>query len=475
MNTTPRYEKEDIVINFRDMLVHILRRWRSIVVGVLVVTLLAGAYQYAKDLNTYKRALATPSDKTATVQLEGLALANANQALQYQKLYELQAEYNRASLLMQIDPGAVNTQTLSYLVTGAKSYVTAALYQTHLGNLSMYETIAAEAAPKNNASHVMELVTVTIQADSGADTLADHAMLNIKIIAPTQELCAAIAQPIKQQMQALRSTVTAALGSHSLTLAADTVQLSADAALKTTQQNNLNNCNTLRNNLKNTKDALTSQEKAYVEQMTAIDKVTDADTSAPTPPSVSKKMLILGFAAGLLLMVGLHALGYVFSRTLSSREDFAERYGLFVFGCLDKGADKRPSLTERCLRRLFFRKAHALSAQERASLAQQRLMLTLRDAVADKADATVLVIGSALDDNVRALFAPFKDAAAKNGTTLEALHNPLTDATMLERLATADAVILAETVGASAYDDIYRELELCERLDRPVLGAFILQ
>ncbi len=44
-----------------------------------------------------------------------------------------------------------------------------------------------------------------------------------------------------------------------------------------------------------------------------------------------------------------------------------------------------------------------------------------------------------------------------------------------ERLNAADAVILAEAVGASAYNDIYRELELCERLDRPVLGAFVLE
>lgn len=475
MDTSPRYEKDDIVINFRDLTVHILRRWRSAVIGVLIVTLLAGVFGHLKDQRSYEASLAAEKDKVATVQLDELSLANANQVLQYQKLYEQQAEYNRESLLMQIDTGAVNTRTLSYLVTGAKSYVTAAMYQTHLSSLTMYEDIAAAVAPNSNPSHIMELVTVSLQYDSGADAVADHAMINIRIIAPTKELCAAIALPIKQQMQTLRPTVTSALDSHSLTLAADTVQLITDNSLKSTQQNNLNNCNTLRNNLKSAKDALTSDEKAYVEQMTAIDKVDDADTAELTPPSINVKMLILGFAAGLVLMVGLHALGYVFSRKLKSREDFAERYGLFVFGCLCDDEEKRVSLTERLIRRLFFKKERVLSAQDRLALAQQQITLTLRGTVEGKANAAVFVIGSTLDDNTAALFAPFKEAAAKNGATLDVLRDPLTDAAALERLATADAVILAETLGASAYDDIYRELELCERLNRPVLGAFLMK
>lgn len=468
MDTSPRYEKEDIIVNFRDLTVHILRRWRSVIIGVVIVTLLAGAFQYLKDHRTYEATLAAQADKSASVQLDELSLAHANQVLQYQKLYEQQAEYNRNSLLMQIDPGAVNTQTLSYLVTGGKGYVTAAMYQTHLNNLAIYEDIAAEVAPKHLASHIMELVTVSVQYDSGTLNAADHAMINIRIIAPTAEQCAAIAKPLKQQMQALRSTVTAALGSHGLKLAADTAQLSTDNGLKTTQQNNLNNANTLRSNLKSAKDALTNQEKAYVEQMTAIDKVNEHD-AAPTPPSVSVKMLVIGFVAGLVLMIGLHALGYVFNRKVKSREDLIERYGLFVFGNI-ADEQKKLSVTEQWLRRFFFKKG----AADDPALAERQLLLAMRSALADKETACVLVTGCAVDAQA-AVFAPFKEAAAKNGISLEVLPSPLSDAASLERLATADAVILAETVGASAYEEIYRELELCERLDRPVLGAFILQ
>lgn len=472
MQTSPRYDKGDIIINFRDLTVHVLRRWRSIVVGVLIVTLLAGALQYLRDARSYKATLAAEQDQISTVQLEGLSLANANQVLQYQRLYQLQADYNREALLMQINPAAVPTRTLSYVVSGEMGFVTASLYQTHLGDLAVYKDIVTQLAMKNDPSHIMELVSVTVQHDSSTQELADHALVVVKIVAPTEDVAGAIAQQLKKQIQALRTTVTSALGAHTLTLVADSAKLAADSELKTVQQNSLNNGNTLRNNLKNAKDALTSQEKAYVEQMTAIDKV-ETDKNSPTPPSISVKMLIVGFAAGLLLMIGVYALGYVFGRKLKSREDFAERYGLFVFGCIADG-QKKASATERLIRRLFFKKEHSISPEARLALAQQQLTLTLRDALADKENARVCVIGCTVGDTGDAL-APFKDAAAKSGVALEGLANPLTDAAALERLNAADAAILAETVGASAYNDIYRELELCERLDRPVLGAFILE
>lgn len=472
MESSPRYDKGDIIINFRDLIVYILRRWRSIVVGVLVITLLAGALQYLLDQRTYKATLAAEQDKVSTVQLEGLSLANANQVLQYQKLYQLQADYNREALLMQIDPATVPTRTLSYVVSGERGFVTASLYQTHLGNLDVYKNIAAQLAIASDPSHIMELVTVTVQHDSSTELLADHALVVVKIVAPTEEVAGAIAEQLKKQMPSLKTTVTSALGAHTLTLAADSAALNADHSLKKIQQDNLNNANTLRNNLKGAKDALTSQEKAYVEQMTAIDEANpDVDVPKPAPPSLSMKMLIVGFAAGLLLMIGVHALGYVFGRRLKSREDFTERYGLFVFGCI---ADGQVSLTERLIRRVFFKKEQSTSAEARLALAQQQLALALRHTLADKENARVCVIGYTTDAQGDAL-APFKDAAAKDGVTLEVLPSPLTDAAALERLSAADAVILAQALGKSAYDDVYRELELCEHLDRPVLGALILE
>lgn len=447
MNTTPCYEKEDILINFRDLAVHILRRWRSVLIATLIVAVLLTGVKYMRDLRAYNNALATQNDEVAVVELDEASLANAAQVLQYQKLYQMQATYNNTSLLMQIDPGKIPTRTLSYLVTGARGFVTASMYQTHLNDLSVYQSVAEEISSDADPSHVMELVTVTVQYDSGANTVADHAMVNVKIIAPTEELCNAIATQVKQQMQTLKTTVTASLGAHGLTLAAETAQLNADNALKTTQQNNLNNCNTLRNNLKSATDALTGKEKTYVKQMTDLNK--DGASAAPTPPSVSKKMVVLGVAAGLALMVGLYALGYVFNRKVKSREDFTERYGLFVFGSIAEGKE--------------------------TALAERQLTLSARAAVGNKEPLRMLVIGGALADKDAALFAPLKEALAKNGIALDALPCALTDPAAFEQLADADAVVLAETVGASTYDDIYREIEMCERLQHPILGAFILQ
>ncbi len=460
MNTAPRYQKEDILINFRDLLVHILRHWRSVLIGVLAVTLLAGGYRYLKDYQGYQHALAADKQASSTVTLEGESLANANQVLQYQKLYQAQADYNRTAPLMQLDPAAVPTRTLSYLITGARSYVTATLYQTHLGDLNPYAAIADDAAPTATAAQIRELVDIKVTYDEHNATPADHAMLTVDIVAPTDTLQAAITDAVKARLTALKATVSTSLGAHTLTAVADTSYIAADPALKTAQQNSLNTCNTLRTNLKNAKDALTGTEKAYVEQMTALDKEDDA--AAPTPPSVSKKWLVLGFAAGLILMLGIHGLGYVFSQTVKSREDFAERYGLYIFGCLgSEGGKTRP--TERLIRRLFFKKATAT-----APLIARQLALAAR---ATAEHPTLALTGSALD---AARVTSLAEALEQQGVTLRILPHPADNIDALNALPAVDAVVLAETVGASTYGDIYQALDICERLDRPVLGAIIL-
>jgi hypothetical protein len=163
---------------------------------------------------------------------------------------------------------------------------------------------------------------------------------------------------------------------------------------------------------------------------------------------------------------------YVFSRRLKSAEDFAERYGLFVFTDLRDESQVNASFTERCINRLFFRKELAIPMQDRVALAQQQLTLAAQDTFTDKEAVTIAVIGGT---NAADRFADFKAAVAKSGVTLEMLGSPLSDAASLERLADAEGVVLAETVGTSCYNDIYHELALCKHLNRPVLGAFVLE
>ncbi len=461
----PRYKKDDVIINFRDMLIYILRRWRNIVIGVLAVGLLAVGYRYLSDWRSYQNKLNANQQQAATITLDGVSLANANQVLQYEKVYQAQADYNRNAPLMQINPGAVKTQTLTYLIEGARSYVIAQLYQTHLGDVNLYTDIADHADPVSNTAHIAELVSIEIKYDKQTTAPTDHALVCIDIIAPTDTLRENITHTVKAHIVSLQETVSQALGAHKLTLMTDALQTRVDTTLKNTQQSNLNACNTLRTNLKNAKEALTDEEKAYLEQA-AIDDTLAAPVS-PNPPSVSKKWLVLGVAAGLALMLGIYVLGYIFGQKLKSRTDLAERYELYIFGRLT--ANTRPSLTERTIRRLFCKK----EAAETPAYVTQQLLLSVKAACADNNNGpSVLVTGSALDD---AMLADMVTELQKEGIRLTVLADPVQNPAAPRAFADADAVVLAETAGRSTYDDIYRTLDMCARFETPVLGAFIIE
>ena len=66
MKQKTEFQPQDIFLNFRDLLLYVLLRWRSILVVVLITTLLAGGYKYLKDWRAYQASAGASSDTAAT-------------------------------------------------------------------------------------------------------------------------------------------------------------------------------------------------------------------------------------------------------------------------------------------------------------------------------------------------------------------------------------------------------------------------
>lgn len=456
MNTAPRYNKEDLIVNFRDMFLHVLLRWRTILVGVLIVTLLAGGGKYLADRQAQKSAAAEQE-----VTLDAASLANAQMVISYQRAYYSLAEYNERALLMQIDAGKVPTQVLSYLVSGPHSYTTATLYRNAISDASVYQVLTA-AGETVDPAYLQELVTAVVETGStGTVDIPDEpVVLTVKIIAPDEALCRQLADGLTAHLAAVVPQVTAAAGNHTITLVGNTFSFAGDTLLKTNQQTNINNANALRTNLRVALDGLTDDEALYVRQH---DPLSDEET-AVSAPAVSKKFLALGFAGGLVLFVGLAILGYLLDKHVKSGEDLQQRYGLYLLGALERQDGSRKGSTRRILRR--FRPAtDSAMLEQQAVLAAQSL----------DDNKPVFITGCALTDKDKHQLQSLSDALTNAGIPAVLGNCPLHDAQAVRQLAAAGGVILAEKAGVSAYDDIGRELELCRRHDRPLLGAILLQ
>lgn len=466
-----KYPKEDIVINLQELLLHIALRWRSIVAGVLVITLLAVGFKYYKDYTYYQSRLQdAEQDSLAAEQLSEEGLANVHVALGYKRAYQAQAAYVANSPLMQIDPNRTLSATFSGVVSGENSLAVANLYQQMLANDALCAKVADTLKWKQD-SYVREMINISVVANTDGDT-AEDMLVKVLVFGPTKETCRIITEALAARWPTLKAAVTQAAGAHTLDLSAVGYETTVSLYFRDTQQMHINTLNNLRSSFNTEIDKLTTAEKARLEELSADEEDPSDDEAAVLPPSVSKKFLVLGFGGGLVLFVGLYALTYIFGSRVKSAADLFQRFELPVLGSLPCCCSKKKRCAiDRWLIALFRKEERGLPAEAKKDLFLRQTVLTAQKSGAK----TVYVTGSALPAAAMECLAARAEEFAAKGVTLKVGPCPLQDAASMEAMAAADALLLAETAGRSDYTAIARELAMAEQLNVPLLGAVILE
>ncbi|MBQ8683112.1 MAG: hypothetical protein IJ518_01180 [Clostridia bacterium] len=466
MKETKTNHPQDIFLVFRDMLLYVLLRWRSILVVALALAVLAGGYKYLQDTRRYQAAVQNQAGEMEPKELDASSMAKVTAVLRYRSAYEGACAYNEAALLMHIDPEAVPTRNISYLITGDRAYAAAELYSKYLADENMYTAITGQLTNAKNPLpvYLAELITTSISQDEAPSAPAGATvcrLLNIRIVAPTEELCGQIATAIKERMTTLSGTIRESMGT-ALTCEAvyDQYGVLRTPTIRDQQQKNLNTQNDLETKLAEAEEALSAEERTYIEQQSAVEGGTSL---APAKPSVSKKFLVLGFLAGGVLMAFLYVLRYIFTRRVQSRTDMAIRYPFPVFGAVALGG-KKGFFIDRWL------KAWLRDKAEPVDLVQRQVVLAARCAEVKQVYAT----GCALSADAATL-AGLEAALAEQGITLTVGAYPTTDVAAMDAMAAADALLLVETVDVSSHNELARVLALADQCGQTVLGAVLMQ
>ena len=455
MKEKSEFKPQDLWINFRDLFLYVLLRWRSILTVALVGAVLLCGVKYLKDVKNHKSDAA--STTSSAVELDVDSKANVELVIGYRGIYEKHAVYNANALYMHIDADAVPTWNLSYMIAGENSYATASLYRKHLNSQNLYEGLTGQLEQKDDeylSAYLAELVTFSLDYED-SDAPSEKVFLDIKVVAPTQELCKQVTDLLRESMNTLSDEVTAATGAHTSQLVYDHYAVRLTESVRTFQQNSWRALGNALKDLEEAEGKLTAAEKEYLNQLT------NEENAAPAaPPSVSKKMLVLGFLLGGILMAAWYALRYVFCGLVLSESDVALRYGVPVFGSVEES--KKRFFIDRLLLKWLQDKS------TKVHLLQRQVAL-----VAKAADArAVYAIGSEgdaerLPDLAQELQA--LDIALQMG------DSPMASDAGMVAMAAADAVLLVKQVGVATHKDIVRELAMAEQLGQTVLGVVLLK
>lgn len=528
--------REEAEIDLIDLLRHLLLKWRSVLVCMLVGMILVGIYGYYKKVPMVideKGEVVSPVDDKSLASLGSkLNTYEKNEAvlavetyLGYEKAYADRQSFGEKSITMKYDafhvPNCVTTYKIfdftnenvpdESTLTNVDNIVT--LYKN-----AMYDqSVIADIKKANNWEYddgfVRELYSVS---KTGLD------IMTVLANAPTKEECEAIMDILDKKITSMKAAVQSQYV-HQMWKVDSTYFETYSSGILDQQKAQNDNLINIEKAMQMVPSAMTADQKAYyavllnevktemaegeaadaraIAKQGALDEAnlpeTPADTSTASAASsasdkateseqnvvmvptksISAKYILIGAIAGIFLAFCFYGVLYVLSPKLRTKGDMQDMFRLSVLGEIkdDNRYNKPLSDVDRFIDSFFEKKEGRLSSSEQMELITSAICLGLKKAEAK----SVYITGAGAGKKSEAFRGTLISEIEKNSVndksfTTTSGQSPLISPDSLKNLSDSDAVVLVEEIGSSRYDDIAKTLEVCSKFGVKVLGTVVI-
>lgn len=461
------YEQE---IDLKWLLYRMLRAWRIIVFPAILIAVLVGGVKLALNLNqisdtsraetaqkSYEEALATWQ---ATIDRIDAELANL------EKSKEQQLIYNENSVLMQINPLRECNASfdlyvdydyrilpeLSYQNPNLSAHILKA-YETYMTNGEMYRYILENFDSIQEIRYLTELFTVK------TDTATN--MISVSVKHSDAAACEQLLQLAKESLEQKQADIATAIDNHKLIVTTTASYETVNLALEETQKKNRN----------------------YITDLDTTIKAKNDERTAATEPTLSaeltrswavlnaiKYLLIAGVAFAFVVAVVIAGL-CILSGKLLNPMDIKARFGLRTIALLPRKKVKRPFAF---ISRWVSAFGAITTAPEDYDKLSRMAGTSIKSDLASREEAktwsTIAFTGTVSDSEIQKVL---DSMDLKSTYTLICAPDILTNADSIDKVSTADCVVLVEAQELSLLNNISKELEALKAWNKPVLGAII--
>ena len=212
------------------------------------------------------------------------------------------------------------------------------------------------------------------------------------------------------------------------------------------------------------KSSFSADQKAYYTALFAADpelseavvgeiaeNAEDSTTEQAENAGVNAKSFIkyaaVGAFAGLFIVAVIIALKYILTPVLKTEDDLRVAFRLPIIGSISSSSDTSTALIysgiAACAQRAEAKKIYLVSSSDDEVITSNRNKMS---GMFEGKEISVIAGGSML-----------------------------TDPSVIDEIVTSDGVILFEKIGKSLYEDIAREIELCNNYGVPVIGTVVIK
>ena len=464
-------------VSLPRLLLLTFRSWRSMLAAGLILAILLAGMKVMREYSNRSVSNEAHEEYLAQMAMYDASVQSYSSAIErFQTKIDAKQNYFNDSVLMQINPHQECVSSVSMVVrtpglenadetksdaaqTESGSIVNASnvvhAYNNFIKNGISYESFAQELGVPEQS--VRELVLVIV------DQFHFSSVFQIQARSADMDFSARLMDYILQQIEEKKGAFRDTLGEYELNVVSRNEETVVDTVLLQQQTDLQNTIATMQRNLQTSQTAL--------KELIKPTEATGASMKQILKHGI--KYGVVGMAGGIFLMILLHAIRILMKGRILTDDELNVAYGLRNIITLPAGASRREprSFIDRFVEKLVSDAPDMSSAAANDVLIAKVENLSAADEI-----RKVLLVGTVGGTRLESFANRLSKRAKESGSpiTFEASADIDKDAEAVRRLRTADACIVVEEVGETAYRDAAEVIELLLASGKPVLGTVYL-
>ena len=464
-------------VSLPRLLLLTFRSWRSMLAAGLILAILLAGMKVMREYSNRSVSNEAHEEYLAQMAMYDASVQSYSSAIErFQTKIDAKQNYFNDSVLMQINPHQECVSSVSMVVrtpglenadetksnaaqTERGSIVNASnvvhAYNNFIKNGISYESFAQELGVPEQS--VRELVLVIV------DQFHFSSVFQIQARSADMDFSARLMDYILQQIEEKKGAFRDTLGEYELNVVSRNEETVVDTVLLQQQTDLQNTIATMQRNLQTSQTAL--------KELIKPTEATGASMKQILKHGI--KYGVVGMAGGIFLMILLHVIRILMKGRILTDDELNVAYGLRNIITLPAGASRREprSFIDRFVEKLVSDAPDMSSAAANDVLIAKVENLSAADEI-----RKVLLVGTVGGTRLESFANRLSKRAKESGSpiTFEASADIDKDAEAVRRLRTADACIVVEEVGETAYRDAAEVIELLLASGKPVLGTVYL-
>lgn len=492
--------EEEVQIDLMTLLHYILRKWRSIIVVMLIVAVVANLYSVKKSMSVVASVSAAEEvdiEKQIENAKEELTADELEQVERVYSMYEYNSqlyqenkEYLEKSVLMQLNPNEIPTVMLNYQFKKDQADEELSniftMYENALLDEDTCTAIIQVFGEEYANTSVRELISVTDTENGQKSDIIklqkdkNSGILSIQIYAGSEEQCKQVAEIVKTRVLEYTEQLQQIFGNYTVNAISEQYYISSDSNLNMQKSDVVNVVNEVCTAIKNITSGLSEKQIGYFnllakdcEDQTLVKEDTQETANLTANVQyISMKYILIGLLAGMFLAVCWYAVIYIMTQTVKDVDEVKIITNLPVFGTVLRSNDNgKRNVIDRWIDSWF---AHDKKS-ENNELLLTRISHEVAMLAGQKDKRNLLVACSESDQNLKKQADSLVEKLRELGMNVTSTDSLVSDNTeVLKQLESADSAVFVEQLMKSEGNQIREAVELCRRCQVEVLGSVIV-